>query len=1277
MRRGFRPLHWAVLSEPAVLAQVINAAPDINARTVNGQTPLHIAAGVGAAPGIVEMLLAAGAEPNTIDNEDMSPLLQAIVAVDTRAETVNTLIAGGADVNLAIPDQHPALHKVMYTSVDLDVFEALLQAGADVNAPSRWGEPPLILAARTKGSSDLFRLLLAYGADPDLTDPDGRTALHVAIQTERDLGTLRQLIDVTDLTMGDEDGDTALHVAISHPDRISVLQALLSAGADPNLPNRHGHYPIMRAAGLNAGHRGTEMMALFLDAGADPNVGANTSRAPLHAVLDHQREDAGVDLITWLIKATDPDMRDNDANTAMHLAILKRHDLTIVEMILAAGADPNMPNGRGQLPLELALSSGQRDLVPILIDAGARVEDYAGDQPKLRGAVELAQPDLIEALLAKGLDPLERADFGETYLHQTAALYFSMSDIDVIGRIASLFVAAGVPVNATDEYGRTAAHWAVDAGAARAYWDALVAGGVDLRMKDDRGRTPLDLALEVHEDTDWDVFSLLLGEEDLAALHPRHQQILLVAAARGGDAEAVARLLALDVSPDALVQYSNQQMAPLHAALDHPDVASLLLDAGADPDLVGLDLAPALHQAVAAEFADVAMIDLLLSGGADVNRIYRRKSALDLTTDPDLTARLVAAGAKTAFALQHPGSQLARGRIIASEHAYRGRTGGGDLALSDHLMLISEPRFENRADLEPDYPGRGFVVDLETGEIVSVLENPDVTVRRGFGLATALSGGRALISAERSRVKDSVPGIVHQYDLATGALQRTFSDPEGDWPYFGDAVALEGDIVVIGAPGPFHEADLTEAGRGRVFVFDAATGELRLTLALPKLHEDVSLSFGSQVAIDDGRIFVQASNAGTLPKAVDRIYVFDARTGRRLSVLYNPDRDNLSGFGHEMAIDGDQLLASVQWGNLRTRIDGGAVLFDIKTADVVRHFRNPDRDVFHRDFGQTVALDGELVLIGLQHPFPDEEMSPAVAGVFDRMSGQLVDVIANVGDANDGVIGNAVVMNDRYIAMTKSHGWPEAAPDAAPEIAVIFDRMSDDATDHCKRADDVDTCWRAAVGLESTDLPAALAAYDRSCAAAYQMAGCYAAGKIYLLNRSLRDYPRAYDRFDRTCREGDASIGPYACKYQGWMAERGIGTHKDVTRAHDLFLRACFLHNPQLTDGEGCLYLGQSYLAGRDIVTVPNWLAYLSFVRGCLDRIDDACLAAQRTEPAIVQSGDYDWYFAQCASLLRAENSAIETCEDITDPSKQETLGHEARQAIKALTVAVFDEFQI
>src|SRR5262245_20623405 len=91
-------------------------------------------------------------------------LVEAIKGGDT-VDTLQGLIARGANVNATQPDGATALHWAVYRD-DAQVTDLLIRAGAAVNSTNELGATPLWLAA-TAGSTQLVERLLKAGANPN------------------------------------------------------------------------------------------------------------------------------------------------------------------------------------------------------------------------------------------------------------------------------------------------------------------------------------------------------------------------------------------------------------------------------------------------------------------------------------------------------------------------------------------------------------------------------------------------------------------------------------------------------------------------------------------------------------------------------------------------------------------------------------------------------------------------------------------------------------------------------------------------------------------------------------------------------------------------------------------------------------------------------------------------------------------------------------------------------------------------------------------------------
>jgi ankyrin repeat protein len=143
-----------------------------NARDENGSTALYVASVQGEV-WTVAALLAAGALPNAESGGDSEGTPLCGAASWGHRGVMRSLLAGGADPNLAEADGFTPLIWAARggwyeCSVDL------LDAGADPNQADRGGRTPLHLAAQ-EGWLRVVRLLLEQGADPRVADEEGQT----------------------------------------------------------------------------------------------------------------------------------------------------------------------------------------------------------------------------------------------------------------------------------------------------------------------------------------------------------------------------------------------------------------------------------------------------------------------------------------------------------------------------------------------------------------------------------------------------------------------------------------------------------------------------------------------------------------------------------------------------------------------------------------------------------------------------------------------------------------------------------------------------------------------------------------------------------------------------------------------------------------------------------------------------------------------------------------------------------------------------------------------
>jgi len=140
----------------------------------DGNYPIHVAAQRGNRA-IVQMLLKSGAQIDTLNGKEMTPLYTAIM--HGRTQTAELLIKKGATFS---PDK--LLHDVANRGVKYkDIISLLLKNGAKLESQDRDGNTPLHIAVNNNHRV-LVRQLLTRGADVRAKNNAGNTPLDLANQ---------------------------------------------------------------------------------------------------------------------------------------------------------------------------------------------------------------------------------------------------------------------------------------------------------------------------------------------------------------------------------------------------------------------------------------------------------------------------------------------------------------------------------------------------------------------------------------------------------------------------------------------------------------------------------------------------------------------------------------------------------------------------------------------------------------------------------------------------------------------------------------------------------------------------------------------------------------------------------------------------------------------------------------------------------------------------------------------------------------------------------------
>jgi ankyrin repeat protein len=246
--------------------------------------------------------------------------------------------------------------------------------------------------------------------------------------------------------------------------------------------------------------------------------------------------------VRTLLSRTTVNNSEADGMTALHWAV-RADDAETVALLIRAGANVSAANRYGITPLSLAATNGNAVITRALIKAGAGVNAAGPDgETVLMTAARAGNPDVVTALLEKGAS----ANVAESWQGQTALMWA-----------------------ASENHG--------------AAIKALAAHGADLNVRSKE----LNFPEYRYETNGMAVFQL-----------PKGGWTALMYAARQNAMDAAAALADVHADLNATTKQEGTTALQIAVINIHYDLANLLLEKGADPNVVDNSGMTALYAAV-------------------------------------------------------------------------------------------------------------------------------------------------------------------------------------------------------------------------------------------------------------------------------------------------------------------------------------------------------------------------------------------------------------------------------------------------------------------------------------------------------------------------------------------------------------------------------------------------------------------------------------------------------------------------------------------------------
>nr|AKC01669.1 NF-kB [Mizuhopecten yessoensis] len=275
--------------------------------------------------------------------------------------------------------------------------------------------------------------------------PAGHPPVHVSVQTEADhalkmadrtakaiqlyaaTGDIRQLLTVQRyLTcIADEDGDIPLHTCIiNHQlevihNLLDVMETLPNAQSKINVHNRRLQTPLHLA--VITGQEG--VVDALLKAGAEPTVLDRHGNTAAHLASLHKRDKCLAAMLKYIrprvsrqLPFPELDIKNIDGLTPLHISA-QNQDLTSMKLLMKGKADVNMADGKsGRSAIHYAAGNDDLSIAGwLLLEAKAAVNATCFDgNTALHVACGRQNIGMVALLMAAGADPkIENMDYDE------------------------------------------------------------------------------------------------------------------------------------------------------------------------------------------------------------------------------------------------------------------------------------------------------------------------------------------------------------------------------------------------------------------------------------------------------------------------------------------------------------------------------------------------------------------------------------------------------------------------------------------------------------------------------------------------------------------------------------------------------------------------------------------------------------------------------------------------------------------------------------------------
>jgi hypothetical protein len=338
-------------------------------------------------------------------------------------------------------------------------------------------------------------------------------------------------------------------------------------------------------------------------------------------------------------------------------------------------------------------------------------------------------------------------------------------------------------------------------------------------------------------------------------------------------------------------------------------------------------------------------------------------------------------------------------KIVASDGAAADHF-GYSVAISGNYIVVGAYLDDDKGTNS----GSAYIFDTSGNQLAKLVAS-DGAAGDYFGGAVAISGNYIVVGAYRDGDKGSGSGSAYIFDTSGNQLAKLVASDGAAGDFFGGAVAISGNYIVVGAYGDSDKG----TNSGSAYIFNTAGNQLAKLTASDGAMFDY---FGYSVAISGNYIVVGAYGDGDKGSVSGSAYIFNT-AGNQLAKLTASDGAAGDYFGGAVAISGNYIVVGAYLDDDKGIDSGSAYIFNTAGNQLAKLVASDGAAGDY--FGGAVAISGNYIVVGAYRD-GDKGSRSGSAYIFDTSGNQLAKLVASDGAAGD-YFGGAVAISGNYIVV--------------------------------------------------------------------------------------------------------------------------------------------------------------------------------------------------------------------------------------------------------------------